>query len=230
MPHAASAKPAGATGFAAGGLLVATEGRDRGVALDPLVLAFEHEPGWSSAVPDPRRRRSVLGSALTALLTDSPRNVVVLVARLDGEAVGAAAAWRPGYHPSALSLRSALAGVAIARHAGPGLFRVLRRWSVLRGAEPREPHWHLAAVGVRPDMQARGVGTALLASFIERVASDAGAAYLETSHPKLTEWYARFGFRQYDEFLLPGGVRTWTMWRSPTGSAARIARRVDSRG
>lgn len=84
------------------------------------------------------------------------------------------------------------------------------------GAEPDEPHWHLGAVGVRPETQGRGVGNALLATFIERVETDARAAYLETSHQELTAWYARFGFRQRGRLLLPGGVRAWTMWRSAT--------------
>lgn len=60
---------------------------------------------------------------------------------------------------------------------------------------PEEPHWYLAMIGVDPSRQGRGLGSALLKAAL-RVVDEAGApAYLESSNPRNTPLYERFGFQ-----------------------------------
>lgn len=189
----------------------------RGAAVGALVAAFAEDPSWRATLPEARSRRSVLRSALSTLSTDTSRGQTLLIGLNDGEVVGAAVAWRPGYHPSAFRRPQALfAAVAILRHARIATVPLWRRWRAVRAADPTsEAHWHLAALGVRPDAQRRGVGRVLLEAFLESVDDSGGAAYLETSRPDVVDWYGAVGFRVRERLSLPGDREAWTMWRPP---------------
>ena len=62
--------------------------------------------------------------------------------------------------------------------------RHLRRFIAWTGAlgqhEPEAPHWHLGPVAVDPAWQGKGVGTALMTAFIEKVDQRSDYTYLET--------------------------------------------------
>lgn len=190
----------------------------RGAAIDALVAAFDEDPSWRATLPEPRSRRSVLRSALSALSTDTASGQTLLIGLIDGEVVGAAVAWRPGYHPSPFRTPQALiAAVAILRDARIATVPLWRRWRAVRAADPTsEAHWHLAAIGVRPDAQRRGAGRVLLEAFLEPVDDCGGAAYLETTRPEIVDWYGAVGFRVRERLSLPGDREAWTMWRPPT--------------
>ncbi len=190
----------------------------RDAAVGALVEAFAEDPAWTTALPEPRTRRSVLRSALSALSADTAGGRTLLVGLIDGEVVGAAVGWPPDYHPSPFRTpRYLTAAVAIFRDAGITTVPLWRRWHALRAADPTgERHWHLAALGVRPDAQRRGVGRALLEAFLERVDGGGDAAYLETSRPDILAWYGAVGFGVRERLSLPGGRTAWTMWRPPT--------------
>ncbi len=194
-------------------------------AVDALVAAFAADPGWSVLLPDMRARRSVLSAALSGLVTDGAHRDSLLVALVDGGVVGAAIAWRPGYHPSPFRTpRYVIAAATILLAARLGAVRLWRRWQAMRTADPRgEPHWHLGVLGVRPDAQHRGVGRALLGAFLERVDTVGGAAYLETSRPELVAWYGAVGFGVRQRLTLPGDTTAWTMWRSTSSAAPDAA-------
>jgi len=60
---------------------------------------------------------------------------------------------------------------------------------------PEAPHWYLSMIGVDPARQGRGLGSALLAHCLDALVDAEGAlAYLESSNPKNTPLYERFGF------------------------------------
>jgi ribosomal protein S18 acetylase RimI-like enzyme len=90
-----------------------------------------------------------------------------------------------------------------------GLTRIQRR----RSHSP--PHWYLALLGTDPDVQGHGLGSAVLAPVLERCDGDCVGAYLESSHERNLDFYARHGFRVTGELRLPRGPRVWTMWREP---------------
>ena len=97
---------------------------------------------------------------------------------------------------------------------------VARRWSevfeALDALHPVEPHWYLGALGVDPDLQGRGLGGALLASWLEGVDRDARPAYLETDRVENVGFYRRAGFEVEDETAI-FGARVWCMRRPADG-------------
>ena len=94
----------------------------------------------------------------------------------------------------------------------PNMIRWLTR--CCRG-DPEEPHVHLGPIGVAPELQRQGVGTALLLRYIEHLENENAAGYLETDRSENVEFYKKFGFvvRRQEEII---GASTWSMWRCPS--------------
>ena len=90
-----------------------------------------------------------------------------------------------------------------------GLTKIQRR----RPHGPR--HWYLSLLGTDPDAQGHGHGSAVLQPVLEMCDGDGVGAYLESSHERNLDFYARHGFRVTGELRLPRGPRVWTMWREP---------------
>ncbi|ASO21870.1 ribosomal protein S18 acetylase RimI-like enzyme [Actinoalloteichus hoggarensis] len=81
---------------------------------------------------------------------------------------------------------------------------------------PTEPAWFLGTVGVHPDSQGRGLGTAVLRPGIEAAEAAGVTAFLETSTERNVAFYRRLGFVVTADVALPdGGPRTWCMARAP---------------
>jgi ribosomal protein S18 acetylase RimI-like enzyme len=59
---------------------------------------------------------------------------------------------------------------------------------------PEGPHWYLPFVGVLPNQQGRGVGSALLEASLARCDAEGLPAYLESTHPRNVPLYQRYGF------------------------------------
>ncbi len=83
-------------------------------------------------------------------------------------------------------------------------------------AHPSEPHWYLAALGVRPDCHGQGRGSALLEAGLARADAEAMPCYLESSNPRNVPLYERHGFEVIAEHWLPDGPVMTYMWR-PAG-------------
>src|SRR5712671_2351658 len=58
----------------------------------------------------------------------------------------------------------------------------------------RERHWHLGPIGIHPDLQGQGVGSALLSAFLKTVDQQRSSAYLETDADRNVVLYQTFGF------------------------------------
>ena len=80
---------------------------------------------------------------------------------------------------------------------------------------PREPHYYLPTLGVSPEAQGRGHGSALLGPMLERCDREGVGAYLESSKERNVAFYGRHGFRVTREMTFPRGPRMWLMWRDP---------------
>jgi GNAT superfamily N-acetyltransferase len=96
-----------------------------------------------------------------------------------------------------------------------------RLWTVLRMIEkrhPHDPHYYLAVLGVEPEFQGRGFGSALMQPILSRCDRDRMPAYLESSKRRNVVLYERHGFRVVEELRLPkDGPPMWRMWREPSG-------------
>lgn len=99
---------------------------------------------------------------------------------------------------------------------GRGLARAQRGLAVMEQGHPREPHYYLDSLGVVPEWQGRGVGSALMEPVLARCDSERMPAYLNAGSPRSRELYRRHGFEVTEEFRLPeDGPPLWRMWRNP---------------
>ncbi|WP_327687542.1 GNAT family N-acetyltransferase [Streptomyces platensis] len=81
---------------------------------------------------------------------------------------------------------------------------------------PQEPAWFLNTVGVAPEAQGQGLGSAVLVPGIQAAAHAGYPAFLETSSERNVKFYERLGFEVTAEILLPdNGPRTWCMRKDP---------------
>jgi len=88
------------------------------------------------------------------------------------------------------------------------------------GSHPgHESHAYLLFIGVVPDRQCQGVGTALLNAGLGPVDQAIRPAYVEASTKRNAALYARHGFESMGEpIALPDGPSLYPMWRPPAGS------------
>ena len=79
-----------------------------------------------------------------------------------------------------------------------------------------EPHWYLMVVGVDPELQNRGVGSALVKDGLTHADQSGCPCYLETSEKRNLAFYERLGFVVLQEATLgTGGPPAWAMRREP---------------
>ena len=152
---------------------------------------------------------------MRAHLPQAERHGLLLSARAEGELVGVLSSTPPGAYPLpppsvAVRLRCSLC---------QGL-RVANRWAgvyeLLRDHHPAERHWYLGTLGVEPELWGRGIGTELLATWLQKVDEDRMPAYLETDAAGNLHFYERAGFEVVEEIRVLG-VRIWTMRRPAAG-------------
>lgn len=73
---------------------------------------------------------------------------------------------------------------------------------------------HLGPIGVAPEAQGRGFGTALMQRYLEYLKQEQAAGYLETDRLENVAFYKKFGFViQREEVLI--GTPVCYMWREP---------------
>jgi ribosomal protein S18 acetylase RimI-like enzyme len=84
-----------------------------------------------------------------------------------------------------------------------------------------EPHAYLVFVGVVPDRQNQGVGTALLSTHLSELDAAGRPAYVEASTTRNAGLYARLGFAPLGEpITLPEGPALHPMWRPARPSSS----------
>ncbi len=99
---------------------------------------------------------------------------------------------------------------------GRDLARAQRGLTVMDAGHPRKPHWYLDSLGVVPEWQGKGIGSALMGPVLERCDRERMPAYLNAGSPRSRELYRRHGFAVTEEFRLPeDGPPLWRMWRDP---------------
>lgn len=82
-----------------------------------------------------------------------------------------------------------------------------------------EPHWYLLIVGVDPELQGRGFGSALVKEGLARADQANCPCYLETSEERNLAFYERHGFTVVESATLgDGGPTAWAMRRDQRGS------------
>jgi ribosomal protein S18 acetylase RimI-like enzyme len=98
------------------------------------------------------------------------------------------------------------------------LLRALGAFQALEREHPHDrDHWYLPFIGVDPQWQGKGLGTALLRPILDRCDSAGLPAYLEASTPRNRTCYERNGFEVVGTLTHRKGPTMWKMWREPGG-------------
>lgn len=105
---------------------------------------------------------------------------------------------------------------------GVGLSRAARLHAAMEARHVREPHYYVRDIGVHPDMQGKGLGSALMRPTLDRCDREGLPAYLEASSERNAALYERFGFQVKDELRVAGGPPIRLMLRPPRSTDATM--------
>jgi ribosomal protein S18 acetylase RimI-like enzyme len=126
---------------------------------------------------------------------------------------GAALTLPPGrwrVPPRTTLLHGSAFGIHLLRAARMGATVEWRHAHEIRG-----PHYYVRDIGVHPDTQGRGLGSALLRPTLDRCDREGMRAYIEASSERSAALYERLGFKHVKELRVGGSPPLWLMIRPP---------------
>lgn len=173
-----------------------------------LAEAFYEDPVLGWLMPDDSKRLARLRRFFAIELRHVvlPRGRVWTTGDLSGAALSLPPdAWR--VPPRATLLEGTAFGVHLARAARLG--------AAMERRHVREPHYYVRDIGVHPDMQGKGLGSALLRPTLDRCDREGLPAYLESSSERNAALYERLGFRLTAELRVAGSPPLRLMLRPP---------------
>jgi GNAT superfamily N-acetyltransferase len=180
-----------------------------------LARAFANDPLAQYVFPEDAVRRQRLISVYRLYLRVFEQKGVVSI---NDDRIAAALWLPPGRYPLSLTEHLLLFPrmmLATGVQKLPAALRVLTRLEQMHPVGRR--FWYLGVLGVEPDRQGSGVGSALLTSGLRNCDQEKVGAYLETAEPRNLPFYSKFGFEVLSASKLQEGPSVWSMWREPTG-------------
>ena len=184
---------------------------DIDAACDVIGLAFADNPNTLAVVKGDRAKAQRMMRVAVRAAKVGRKCSYVLVADDRAQIVGVlnAAEWPNCQLSMSEKLKTAPVMVRVAGWALPRSLKMMNVWAK---HDPRERHWHLGPIGVHPERQGRGVGKALLSSFLTTIDEQRAPAYLETDVDRNVLLYEQFGFRVIAQAEI-NGVNNRFMWR-----------------
>ena len=180
-----------------------------------LTRAFARDPFYLFLAGDAPERSSRMREGWRGILTFASAHLSDTWTTEDRAGV---ALWLPPSYSGPSFIDSLRIMPSIARLAGWRRLRVVadavgtleRR----RHHHVQRPHFYLSALGVEPQRQGEGVGSALLQPVLDRCDQRRIPAYLETATARNVLLYERLGFDVVEELTLPrSDVHGWLMVR-----------------
>ena len=176
-----------------------------GEAGDLLARAFFDTDQWAAVVPDEAIRRSKLQQMFEGTLKTAEVAGGVSERSAGFEAV---AVWLPPGQTFGFwsMVRSGFASARFmftlpALPLGP-MTRMLRQFDAEHKRRMPNPHWYLMALGVDPDHQGRGFGSALVDHGVRRADAEGMPIYLETESGPNVRFYETLGFDVLGELVI----------------------------
>lgn len=192
---------------------------DRELLVGLLDDAFQYDPVSSWVFPDEVHRRKVHGLFMGVFL-----DIALSEGRVDIADDGAAAAlWL--HVPAGKPEEEDDTPARMREIADPANERAEQVGRLTGAAHPHDrAHEYLLLIAATPERQGEGLGTALMASVLERCDHARVPAYLEASSERSRGLYERLGFAFTGEAVqLPDGPRMFPMWREPRQGAGQGA-------
>lgn len=190
---------------------------DMTAVCEVIGLAFADNPSTLANVRGDRTKaRRVMQDAVRVAKFGRPWSDA-LVAVQDDIVVGAlnAAEWPHCQLGMAEKIKTVPTMAWIMKSALPRAFTMMNK---REARDPHEPHWHIGPIGVRPQLQGRGIGKALLEAFLTTIDEFGAPAFLETDVDRNVELYESFGFAVTSREDIVG-VNTRFMWRDAPSRA-----------
>ncbi len=186
---------------------------------DLFARAFQDDPLNVYALPDARERERLNPTYFSAFVRYGhlAGEVWATEGSLDGVAV-----WIPPNNgvqiPPDLADRAGISALPsiLGVEAVDRKREVFDHLDRLHERDAEDPHWYLMFIGVEPNRQRQGVGSALLRPVLSRADSDGRPCYLETFQPTNVPFYLKHGFEIVVRDVEPqSGIRFWTFRREP---------------
>ena len=181
-----------------------------------LARAFAHDPFYSFLAGDAPERGQRMQDGWSGILRFGSAGLAETYTTDDHAGV---ALWIPPGHRGPSIIDSLRMMPSIARLAGWRRLRVVT--NAVAALEERHrhhapvAHFYLSALGVEPDRQGEGIGTALMQPVLDRCRREGIPAYLETATARNVLLYERLGFDVVEELTLPEtDVHGWLMLRA----------------
>lgn len=174
-----------------------------------LSLAFYDDPIFGWVIPDPVRRRALLTGVFTQFTQ------VLLGHRATYASSGGVAMWAPAGLDVIPPARAESFGSAVEELLGPDAARFFAISELVDEHHPSEPCAHLQFLAVEPDLQGRGLGSALMAPMLAACDRDGVPAHLDATSERSRALYQRHGFEVVEELRTADAPPLWSMWREP---------------
>ncbi|KAA0998575.1 GNAT family N-acetyltransferase [Paraburkholderia panacisoli] len=184
---------------------------DREILAGMLARAFARDSLAVHVFPEDMARQQRLVAVHRPYLRVFSRSGIVIT----NSERSAAALWLPpGRYPLSLAAHLRLLprmALATGLTALPSALHVLGHLEQMHPAGRR--FWYLGVLGVEPNKQRTGLGSALLETGLRVCDKEGADAYLETAEPSNLPFYSVYGFEVLDTSELRNGPRVWSMWR-----------------
>jgi ribosomal protein S18 acetylase RimI-like enzyme len=183
-----------------------------------IAHAFFEDPLSTFVMPDASSRMRISEDGVALFLgrawLDLGETYVI------GEPAAGACIWNPpGTWEIGIGKQLAMLP-ALIRAYGRNLPRLLSALNAAETDHPTRPHYYLPMLGVEPESQGRGMGSALMYPVLSRCDAEGIPAFLESSTPRNRALYERHGFEVTGQFKLGRGSEVFSrMWREPRSGA-----------
>lgn len=179
--------------------------QDEAAAIDVIIEAFFSDPIGRWVYPDDLQYSELFPDFLHAFAGGA----FTAGSAFATEGYEGAALWLPpGVHPDEERMGELLGLVR-----GDHLDDLMRFAELQSDLHPTSEHWYLPLIGVRPDKQGLGAGSALLSHALEICDERGLPAYLEATTEGSRRLYQRHGFEVVGEIQYGSSPLMWPMWR-----------------
>lgn len=179
-----------------------------------LARAFDDDPMMNYMVRQDDKRDAGFNALLRVCLCTLalPHDEVYAI----DDCTGGALWYPPGTSDIGLAKQLSMLPDMIRVASFRGFRRMIDIFSVLDKIHPDEKHYYLQIIGVDPDQQGKGLGSALMRPALALCDGEGCGAYLENSKEANLAFYKRHGFEVTGEIDLgPEAPPVWSMWRDP---------------